>query len=89
ELKVSRQFNPSLLFNAFDNVAFTHFSGLRVYREHFVKAGATDVHLAGSGPALFSLTKDKVQAEDLYIRLQQPGLEVYLTETLAGIEEVE
>jgi len=54
-----------------------------------VKVGATDVHLAGSGPALFTLAKDKTRAEDLYLRLQQQGLECYLTETLAGIEEVE
>ncbi len=89
ELKASREFNSSLLFNTFENVAFTYFSELNVYREHFVKAGAADVHLAGSGPALFTLIKDKTQAEEIYQRLRRQGLETYLTETLATIEKVE
>jgi len=89
ELKASREFNPSLLFNTFENVAFTYFSELNVYREYMVKAGAADVHLAGSGPALFTLVKDETQAEEIYQRLRRQGLETYLTETLATIEKVE
>ena len=88
-LKAGREFTPSLLFNTFENVAFDSFSGLREYWQKFLKAGAEDVHLAGSGPALFTLIADKTQAEDLSVRLQQQGLECYLTDTLAGIEEVE
>jgi len=86
ELEAGREFTPSLLFNTFENVAFTHFSELSVYREHMVKVGATNVHLAGSGPTLFTLIKDKAQAEELYIRLQQQGLESYLTDTLATLD---
>ena len=85
ELKAGREFTPSLLFNTFENVAFTQFSELGVYREHIMKVGITDVHLAGSGPALFTLVKDKAEAEDLHDRLQQQRLECYLTETLATI----
>jgi 4-diphosphocytidyl-2-C-methyl-D-erythritol kinase len=81
KLREGREFSPSLLFNTFDNVAFDRSSELSEYREHLVKVGTTDVHLAGSGPALFTLVKDKAQAEELYIRLQQQGLECYLTET--------
>jgi len=88
-LKAGREFTPSLLFNTFENVAFDSFTGLREYWQKFLKAGAGDVHLAGSGPALFTLMEDKSQAEDLCIRLQQQGLECYLTETLATIEGVE
>jgi len=88
-LRASRGFTPSLLFNTFENIAFTRFAGLSVYREHIVKIGATDVHLAGSGPTLFTLVKDKAKAEELYIRLQQQGLEAYLVETLAAIEPLE
>jgi len=87
-LKRGREFMPSLLFNVFDNVAFDSFTGLRDYWQKFVKAGARDVHLAGSGAALFTLTEDKTEAEDLYVRLQQQGLECYLTETLATIEKI-
>ena len=89
ELRKGGEFTLSLLFNTFENVAFNRFSKISEYREHFAKAGATNIHLAGSGPALFTLIKDKTQAEDLYIRLQEQGLECYLTETLAGIEGVE
>ena len=74
----------SILFNAFENVAFTKFSELKVYREHLTKIGADNIHLTGSGPALFTLIKDKTQAEELYIRCQQQGLETYLAETLGG-----
>ncbi len=89
ELREGREFTPSLLFNTFENVAFTRFSGLSIYREHIVKLGVIDAHLAGSGPALFTLVKDRTQAEELYIRLQQQGLESYLTDTLPAIEQVE
>jgi len=88
-LKEGREFTPSLLFNTFENVAFDSFTGLREYWQKFLKAGAEEVHLAGSGAALFTLIEDKAQAEDLCICLQQQGLESYLTETLATIEGVE
>ena len=86
KLRGGRGFTLSLLFNTFENVVFDRFSQISEYREHFVKVGTTDVHLAGSGPALFTLVKDKAQAEELYIRLQQQGLECYLTETLGRIK---
>jgi len=86
ELKAGREFEPAYLFNTFENVALTRFSELGIYREHL--KGAADVHLAGSGPALFTLVKDKAQAEELYIRLKQQGLESYLTDTMATIEEM-
>ena len=88
-LREGGEFTPSLLFNTFENVAFATFSELSVYRGYMIKAGATDVHLAGSGPALFTLVKDRAQAEELHLRLQQQGLETYLTETLATIEKIE
>ena len=87
-LKAGRGLTPSMLFNIFDNVAFDSFTGLREYWQKFLKAGAEDVHLAGSGPALFTLIEDRAQAEGLCIRLQQQGLESYLTETPATIEQI-
>jgi 4-diphosphocytidyl-2-C-methyl-D-erythritol kinase len=86
ELRAGRGFTPSLLFNTFENVAFIAFSEIEAYREHVRKLGAADVHLAGSGPTLFALVKEKAQAEELYIRLQQQGLEAYLTDTLAALD---
>jgi len=69
-------------FNVFESVAGDMFDGLREYREQFLRAGATSVHLAGSGPALFTLVKDKLQADKIYKNLQRQGLESYLVETL-------
>jgi 4-diphosphocytidyl-2-C-methyl-D-erythritol kinase len=76
------------LFNVLDKVAVDSFAGLGGYWQQFLKAGAQEVHLAGSGPALFTLVKDKAQAEKIYHNLQQQGLESYLTETLAAKETV-
>jgi 4-diphosphocytidyl-2-C-methyl-D-erythritol kinase len=85
-LKEGGKLEPSMLFNTFENVAFEFFPKLNVYKEHFIKLGAQNVHLAGSGPALFALLEDKARAEDLYTRCQQQGLESYLVETLASIK---
>jgi len=76
----------SNIFNVFEGVACDIFTGLREYWQQFLKAGAQQVHLAGSGPALFTLIKDRAEAERLYRRLQQQGLESYLTDTLAKLE---
>ncbi len=76
---------PSMLFNTFENVAFDFFAELGVYREHYLKLGAAHVHLAGSGPALFTIMEDKARAEDLYQRCRQQGLESYLADTLPSL----
>ena len=86
EIQAGKEFSISLLFNTFENVAFTEFSGLDVSRRYITKMGATNVHLAGSGPALFTMMEDKAQAEDLYSRLKGQRLEPYLTETLPALE---
>jgi 4-diphosphocytidyl-2-C-methyl-D-erythritol kinase len=80
-LNEGREFKPSMLFNTFENVAFELFPGLETYKEHFIKLGAYNVHLAGSGPALFAMLDDKMQAENLYARCEQQGLDCYLAET--------
>ena len=79
----------SNIFNVFDGVARDSFTGLGDYWQQFLKAGAQQVHLAGSGPALFALIKDRAQAEELYLRLQQQGLGSYLTDTLTTVEKIE
>ncbi len=85
----SGEITPSMLFNIFESVAFDIFDGLREYREHFLKAGAVSVHLAGSGPALFTLTKEKLQADKIYKNLQRQRLDSYLVETLAATDALE
>jgi 4-diphosphocytidyl-2-C-methyl-D-erythritol kinase len=84
-LKEGEEIKPSMLFNTFENVAFDYFNGLKTYKEHFLRLGAQNVHLAGSGPALFNLVEDKTQAKDLYTCCKQQGVETYLAETRGGI----
>jgi len=79
---------PSMLFNVFDDVARDSFTGLEEYRQQFLKAGAEEVHLAGSGPTLFTMMKDRVRAEKIYQRLQEQGLESCLVETISDIDSV-
>ncbi len=89
QLTKGKEVIASDLFNVFDDVALDCFAGLEEYRQQFLKAGATFVHLAGSGPTLFTLVKDRVQAEKIYDNLQRRGLESYLTETLETIKPLE
>ena len=79
---------PSMLFNVFESVAWDMFDRLGEYREQFLKAGAESVHLAGSGPTLFTPAKDRVQADKIHQNLQQQGVESYLAETLDAIDQV-
>jgi len=85
-ITTGEELTPPMLFNVFDAVAVASFSGLEECTRHFLRAGARTLHLAGSGPALFTLTRDKAQAEAIYHYLQQQGLETYLVETISGIE---
>jgi len=71
-------------FNAFEMVAFSVFAGLEDYRQRFLASGATRVHLAGSGPALFTLTRDRALARRICDSLRGEGLEAYLVSTLRG-----
>lgn len=87
-LTTGGEVTSSSLFNVFDEVALDNFAGLGKYRQQFLKAGAKEVYLSGSGPALFTLMKDKIRAERIYFNLWRQGLESYLIETLAGMEGV-
>lgn len=81
DIKAGREIAPSHLFNTFENVVFTPGAELTTYRSHIRKIGAPNVHLAGSGPAMFTMLKDRLQAEDLATRLRNQGMETYLAET--------
>ena len=79
-LKTGKDFAPSRLFNTFERSAYAGSSELVACRERMLAAGADNVHLAGSGPALFTLIKKRTEAEGLHDRLSRPGMEVYLAE---------
>jgi 4-diphosphocytidyl-2-C-methyl-D-erythritol kinase len=70
------------LFNVFEQVAFDFFPGLSDYRSSLLKAGGRSVHLAGSGPTLFSIVPDKARGEAILKRLENEGQKAYLVRTL-------
>lgn len=69
------------LYNVFEAVACDAYPGLSEYWERFQKAGAPWVRLAGSGPALFTMTADRETAEAMHNRLKKDGLDAYLAST--------
>lgn len=81
DLETGKDFNTSALFNTFENVTFTRGTELTTYQSHIRKIGAPNIHLAGTGPALFILLDKKPEAADLLLRLKNQGMATYLTET--------
>jgi len=74
--------DDSFLFNVFEQIAFEFFLMLSDYRSSLLKAGAKNVHLAGSGPALFDIVPDKTHGEAIIKRLENEGQKAYLVHTL-------
>jgi 4-diphosphocytidyl-2-C-methyl-D-erythritol kinase len=68
------------LFNVFDDVGLAYYKDLKVFKRVFLEAGAKEVHLAGSGPTLFTLVKDPLTADNIYNRLHEQKLEVCLAD---------
>jgi 4-diphosphocytidyl-2-C-methyl-D-erythritol kinase len=89
ELEEGNNVSSSFLFNTFENVAFTRFPGLEVAKEHMLKIGTTDVHLAGSGPTMFTMVDDRNRAEELFQQLKKQRLNPYLVESIDTIENME
>jgi 4-diphosphocytidyl-2-C-methyl-D-erythritol kinase len=79
-----KQIASNLFFNVFDRVAFDSFPGLEDYWRCFEEAGAKDIHLAGSGPALFAPADSKAKAEEMHRRLCQQGLEACAVSTITS-----
>ena len=70
-----------LLFNVFEMVAFQVYPGLSEYKASFEGAGAPNIHLAGSGPALFTIMPDKEKALTVYTNLKKEKLDAYIART--------
>ena len=75
----------AFLFNVFEQVAFDFFPKLTEYRSSLLKTGARNVHLAGSGPALFTLVPDKARGEYILKRLEKEGQKAYLLRTINAV----
>lgn len=76
-----------LLCNAFEPAAWRLFPGLEDYRRFFLEAGASGVHLAGSGPVLFTLERHAGRASEVAERLAGEGLEVLVSRCI-GMPQV-
>jgi len=74
------------LFNVFEQVAEDVYVGLGRWRQRFLDMGAGNVHLAGSGPTLFTISRDKAKLDRVYRSLVAEGLEAYLVQTVARHE---
>jgi 4-diphosphocytidyl-2-C-methyl-D-erythritol kinase len=81
-LHKGKGFKPSMLFNTFENIAFDDYNIRRVYVEHLVKLGAPHVHLAGSGPTLFTILEEREKAVNLFKICRNQGMKTYLVGTL-------
>jgi len=70
-----------LMFNAFERVAFEFFQGLREDYEAFSDIAEKRVHMAGSGPCLYSLCANVDEAMALQERLRNAGHDARTAET--------
>jgi 4-diphosphocytidyl-2-C-methyl-D-erythritol kinase len=77
-----RPVDDTEVFNVFDRVAYEVFDGLDRYRERFLRAGASAVHLAGAGPSLFAIASDEDQGRAVAARMAETGGSVFVVRTL-------
>jgi 4-diphosphocytidyl-2-C-methyl-D-erythritol kinase len=77
----SGQITSSLLFNVFDSLAFDAFPGIAEYWDRFKQSGANDIHLAGSGPTLFTSVASESQAKTLSQDLCDQGISAFSVST--------
>ena len=73
---------PVSLYNVFEKVAYGAFPGLCAYEEAFRRAGASDLHLAGSGPVLFTMLHDEKRASGIHANLLAGGYESNLVKSV-------
>jgi len=77
-LKQGEAIAADLMFNVFREIAFDFFTGLDKYGKTLEEAGAPGVYIAGSGPCLFTLSRDKKKAHEIFQQLKKQRLECYL-----------
>ncbi|MEE9202996.1 MAG: 4-(cytidine 5'-diphospho)-2-C-methyl-D-erythritol kinase [Dehalococcoidia bacterium] len=82
QMESGGEMEPDLLFNVFESIAFDFFPGLDGWAGRLLSAGAGSAHLAGSGPALYSLVRDKAGGQIICDKLAQEGVEAFLVANL-------
>ena len=70
--------------NVFEQVAEDAFPGLEEYKRRFKEAGASTVHLCGSGPTLFTMVRGSEEGLALQERCAALGLEARLVSSVAA-----
>jgi 4-diphosphocytidyl-2-C-methyl-D-erythritol kinase len=72
------------LFNVFEKVAYHIYNGLDKCRDDFLSAGVASVHMAGSGPTLYTVTDDKSKALEICDRLKKKNYRAEAVKTLCS-----
>jgi 4-diphosphocytidyl-2-C-methyl-D-erythritol kinase len=85
-LMESWEIPPSLLANAFERAASELWPEIEEYRWRFLEAGAYRVRLSGAGPALFSLHRDKDEADRIFRNLKKDDLKCFLARTVGHLD---
>jgi len=85
-IQAGRTLDDWLITNVFERAAYERFHDLAAYRYALVKAGASAVYLAGSGPGLFALAKDGDTARETATRVRPDGGRVHAARTLRARE---
>ena len=75
------RFSSDLSFNVFEQVAFDAYSGLDRVMRDTIQAGATFVHLSGTGPALYALASGEAEGLRIRDRLVSGGHRAWLLQT--------
>ena len=78
----SGRFPSGYLRNTFDDVAHLVYHGTADAREAMRYAGASEVHLCGSGPGLYSVFESQTEGERATKHLQDGGWRTYLVSTI-------
>ncbi len=82
ELRLGKPQRRCELYNTFGSRAFLAFPDLQAYRRALIDAGASCVHLVGSGPALFVVTRDDEHRERLAQAARDSGAKAFAVRTL-------
>ncbi len=85
-LEQGKTLPSSSMFNIFEAVAFDVFPDLDKYKEIFEQTAGLPVHLAGSGPCLFTPVQNEEKANEVYLSLRRQGLECYIVSSLSRSE---
>ena len=76
------------LYNAFDRAAYEIFDGLGDHRDALLEAGADAVHVAGSGPALFTLATTETGARAIADRLSDTRCRVDVAQSKSADDAI-